>query len=203
MDFLGVIFDKSMSFTDHINHVCKVSHFHIRDIRRIRDLVPKSALIPLANALVTSRLDYCNSLYNGIAKTNVQKLQRIQNSIARAITKTPKYDHIRPILKDLHWLPVEMRIKFKTSLLVYKALQTGQPEYLKSMLSNPKHSHSTRFANSLLDVPRTNTEIGKRAFSVAGPKLWNSLPLSVRTANSLSTFKSRLKTHLFLLDFPP
>ena len=109
---LGIIFDKSLSFTDHINNVCKIAHLQIRDIRRIRDLVPKSALIPLANALVTSRLDYCNSLYNGIAKTNVQKLQRIQNCIARAITKTPKYDHIQPILKKLHWLTVEARIKF-------------------------------------------------------------------------------------------
>ena len=200
---LGIIFDKSMSFTDQINHVCKISHFQIRDLRRIRDIVPRSALISLANALVTSRLDYCNSLYNGITKANIQKLQRIQNSIARAITKTPKYDHIRPILKNLHWLPVEQRITFKTGLLTYKALQTSQPQYLKSMLNHPKHSHSTRSANSLLDVPRTNNEIGKRAFSVAGPKVWNSLPLSVRTANSLSTFKSRLKTHLFLLAFPP
>ena len=200
---LGAIFDKSMSFTDHINHVCKVTHFQIRDIRRIRDLVPKSALIPLANALVTSRLDYCNSLYNGISKTNMQKLQRLQNSIARAITKTPKHNHITPVLKKLHWLPVEQRIKFKTSLLVYKTLQSGQPQYLKSMLNHPKHSHSTRFSNSLLDVPRTNTETGKRAFSVAGPKTWNSLPLSVRSAISLNTFKSKLKTHLFLMAFPP
>ena len=200
---LGIIFDKNMSLTDHINQVCKVTHFQIRDIRRIRDLVPKSALIPLANALVTSRLDYCNSLYNGITKTNMQKLQRIQNSICRAITKTPRHDHIKPVLKSLHWLPVEMRIKFKTSLLVYKTLKNGQPLYLNSMLSNPKHSHSTRFAHSLLDVPRTNTELGKRAFSVAGPKLWNSLPLPVRAANLLSTFKSKLKTHLFLLAFPP
>jgi hypothetical protein len=200
---LGIIFDKSMSFDNHINHICKITHMQIRDIRRVRDVVPKSALIPLANALVTSRLDYCNSLYNGIAKTNLQKLQRIQNSIARAITKTPKYNHITPVLKNLHWLPVEQRIKFKTSLLVYKILQTGQPQYLKSMLNRPKHSHSTRFSSSLLDVPRTNTELGKRAFSVAGPKIWNSLPLSVRSANSLSAFKSRLKTHLFRLAFPP
>ena len=58
---LGIYFDKSMTFTDHINQVCKISHLQIRDIRRIRNHVPKSALIPLANALVTSRLDYCNS----------------------------------------------------------------------------------------------------------------------------------------------
>ena len=95
----------------------KLVIFKLRDIRRIWDLVPKSALIPLANALVTSRLDYCNSLYNGISKNNLQKLQRIQNSIARAITKTRKHDHITPVLKNLHWLSVKQRIEFKTCLL--------------------------------------------------------------------------------------
>ena len=198
---LGFYFDKSMTLTNHINQVCKISHFQIRDIRRIRNCVPKSALVPLANALVTSRLDYCNSLYNGITKSNLQKLQRIQNSLARAISKTSKYDHITPVLKNLHWLPVEFRIKFKTSLLVYKTLQFGQPQYLKSMLNPPRHCYSTRFSSSLLEVPRTNTELGKRAFSVAGPKTWNSLPSFVRSANSLSVFKSKLKTHLFLQAF--
>jgi hypothetical protein len=200
---LGVTFDKHMSFNDQINKVCKAAHMQIRDIRRIRDLVPKSALIPLANALVASRLDYCNSLYNGMAKSNVQKLQRIQNSIARAITKTRKHGHIKPVLHTLHWLPVEQRIIFKTSLLVYKTLQSGQPQYLKSMLNHPKHSYSTRFANSLLNIPRTNTEIGKRAFSISGPKTWNSLPPAVRSSKELSTFRSRLKTHLFKLAYPP
>ena len=70
---LGIQFDKSMSFTNHINQVCKTSHFQIRDIRRISNCVPKSALIPLASAFVTSRLDYCNSLYNGITKFHLQK----------------------------------------------------------------------------------------------------------------------------------
>ncbi len=93
----------------------------------------------------------------------MQKLQRIQNSIARAITKTPKYDHIRPVLKNLHWLPVEHRIEFKTCLLVFKTLQSEQPQYLKPMLGHPKKQHhSTRFANSLLEMPRTKTEIGNQ-----------------------------------------
>lgn len=199
---LGIVFDDCLSFNDHINQLCKVSHWHIRDIRRIRDFLPKSALVPLANALVSSRIDYCNSLYNGLTKTNILKMQRIQNSIARAITRTSKSAHITPILKNLHWLPIEQRIKFKTSLLVYKALHFGQPHYLKSMLNLPKHSHSTR-SSTLLNIPRTNTELGKRAFSVAGPKTWNSLPLSVRNSTSINMFKSRLKTHLFLLAFPP
>ena len=67
-----------MSFTDQINSLSKSCHFHIRDIRRIRHLLPLSAATALANSLVSSKLDYCNSLYNGISQANLNKIQRIQ-----------------------------------------------------------------------------------------------------------------------------
>ena len=75
---------------------------------------------PLAASLVSSKLDYCNSLYSGISQTNLNKLQRIQNSLARVITNTWKYQHITPTLKKLHWLPIKQRIDYKTCLLTYK-----------------------------------------------------------------------------------
>ena len=82
---LGFIFDSDMSFTDQINSLSKSCHFHIRDIRRIRHLPPLSAATALANSLVSSKLDYCNSLYNGIAQANLNKIQRIQNTLARIV----------------------------------------------------------------------------------------------------------------------
>ena len=91
---LGVVFNSTMSLTGHVNNICKSSYMFIRDIRRIRRYVPMSARISLANALVSSRLDYCNSLLTGINKSNILKLQRVQNSLARAITNTSKYEHI-------------------------------------------------------------------------------------------------------------
>ena len=97
---LGFIFDSDMSFSDQIKSVSKSCHFHIRDIRRIRHLLPLSAATALANSLVSSKLDYCNSLYSGISQANLNKLQRIQNSLARVITNTSKYQHITPILKN-------------------------------------------------------------------------------------------------------
>ena len=90
---LGFIFDSDMSFSEQINSVSKSCHFHIRDIRRIRHL-PLSAATALANSLVSSKLDYYNSLYSGISQSNLNKLQRIQNSLARVITNTSKYQHI-------------------------------------------------------------------------------------------------------------
>ena len=103
---LGFIFDSDMSFTDQINSLSKSCHFHIRDIRRIRHLLPLSAATALANSLVSSKLDYCNSLYNGISQANLNKIQRIQNTLARVVTNTSKFEHITPILKKLHWLPI-------------------------------------------------------------------------------------------------
>ena len=84
----------------------------------------------LPNSLVSSKLDYCNSLYSGISQVNLNKLQRIQNSLARVITNTSKYQHITPILKKLHWLPIKQRIDYKLCLLTYKTLTNQQPTYL-------------------------------------------------------------------------
>ena len=146
---LGFIFDSDMSFSDQINSVSKSCHFHIRDIRRIRHLLPLSAATALANSLVSSKLDYCNSLYSGISQANLNKLQRIQNSLARVITNTSKYQHITPILKKLHWLPIKQRIDYKLSLLTYKTLTNQQPTYLYNSLSFPSHSVSTRSSDLL------------------------------------------------------
>ena len=119
---LGFIFDYDMPFSDQINSVSKSCHFHIRDIRRIRHLLPLSTATALANSLVSSKLDYCNSLCSGISQTNHNKLQRIQNPLARVITNTSKSQHITPTLKKLHWLPIKQRIDYKIYLLTYKTL---------------------------------------------------------------------------------
>ena len=201
---LGFIFDSDMSFSDQINSVSKSCHFHIRDIRRIRHLLPLSTATALANSLVSSKLDYCNSLYSGISQTNLNKLQRIQNSLARVITNTSKYQHITPTLKKLHWLPIKQRIDYKICLLTYKTLTNQQPTYLYNSLSFPSHSVSTRSSDSLvLSIPYVRSSLGKRAFSVIGPRLWNSLPPDTRNSSSLPIFRSRLKTHLFKIAFPP
>ena len=139
---LGFIFDSDMSFTDQINSLSKSCHFHIRDIRHIRHLLPLSAATALANSLVSSKLDYCNSLYNGISQANLNKIQRIQNTLAHVVTNTSKFEHITPILKKLHWLPIKQCIDYKLCLLTYKTLQIQQPTYLYNSLSFPSHSIS-------------------------------------------------------------
>ena len=203
---LGFIFDSDMSFTDQINSLSKSCHFHIRDIRRIRHLLPLSAATALANShLVSSKLDYCNSLYNGISQANLNKIQRIQNTLARVVTNTSKFEHITPILKKLHWLPIKQRIDYKLCLLTYKTLQIQQPTYLYNSLSFPSHSLSTRSSDFIGFCPSHMSE----HLWVKGPFLSllqdSGTPsrLTPVTRYLFSTFRSKLKTHLFKLAFPP
>ena len=122
-----MIFDKNMTMIPQINSVCKGAFYHLRNIARIRKfLTPKSTEI-LVHAFISSKLDYCNSLLYGVPKFQLQKLQHVQNAAARLITQSCKYDHITPVLINLHWLPVEYRVKFKLLLLTFKALNELAP----------------------------------------------------------------------------
>ena len=103
-----------------------------------------------------------------------------------------------PLLKKLHWLPVSQRIKFKIATLTFKALHFGKPSYLSDLISPYTPSRSLRsFDSQLLTVPDIRSELGRRSFSYAAPTVWNSLPYSLRSSTSLSSFCRGLKTHLF------
>ncbi len=152
---------------------------------------------------MTSRLDYCNALLDGCPASSINKLQIVQNAAARVLTRSRKYDHITLILQSLHWLPIKFRISYKILLLAYKALNDLAPVYLTNLLSryNPTRSLRSQISG-LLVVPRiAKSTKGGRTFSYLAPKLWNSLPDDVRGSDTLSLFKSRLKTHLFSQAF--
>lgn len=195
----GVYFDKCLTMERHITNVARSLNYHLRAIRSIRDVLTQSATEQLIHSLITSRLDYCNSLLAGLPKVHLDKLQRCQNTAARIVLCLPKREHITPELKSLHWLPVHARISFKLLLFVYKIVNDMSPEYLKDVivLSDPKYN--TRSSDKIkLEIPATNLKtVGDRAFSAAAPKLWNNLPAIIQRAPSCSSFKTQLKTHLF------
>ncbi len=196
---LGVIFDQDMSFNSHIKQISRTAFFHLRNIAKIRNILSKNDAEKLVHAFVTSRLDYCNSLLSGSSKKSIKTLQLIQNAAARVLTGTSKRDHISPVLASLHWLPVKSRIEFKILLLTYKALNGQAPSYLKELIVPYYPTRALRSQNAgLLVVPRVSkSRMGARAFSYQAPLLWNQVPVWVREADTVSTFKSRLKTFLF------
>lgn len=201
---LGVTFDQNFKLRSHISQVCRTCFYQIRDIRRIRRYLSLENAKTLANSLVTSRLDYCNSLLFGLPDRDIKRLQRVQNCLARVVTKSPPLTRSIPLLQSLHWLPVRSRIDYKLCLLTFKTIITSQPSYLRDLLTISVPARSLRHnKGTLLKVPRMKTKTGTRAFHSCAPTLWNSLPLTVRSANSSSTFRKLLKTHLFRLSFPP
>ena len=200
---LGVIFDKNFNFRSHISAIYSSCIYHIRDLRHIcRHFDLHSAKL-LANALVSSRLEYCNSVLSGIAETDITKLQRVLKRLARVVTKSPPFSRSDPLLRSLHWLPVKYRVHFKICLLTYKALHEEQPVYLRSLIATSLPPCSLRSNRGItLSVPRIKTKTGTGALSSYAPSLLNNLPLSVRSATSVATFRRRLKTYLFDLAFP-
>jgi len=139
----------------------------------------------------------------GFTDSLVQRLQAVQNAAARLVSGTRRSEHITPVLRQLHWLPVRQRIEFKMSVLVYKALNGLSPQYLADDCQLPLITTTglqrLRSSNvATCDVPRTRTTRGDRSFTAAGPHLWNNLPLHLRDFElSLSEFRRLLKTHLF------
>jgi len=147
----GVIVDKNLSFAQHISCMSKSCFLNICDLyRRIRSTIDQTTACTIATFLIHSKIDYCNSVLLNlpvcVAGTQTNRLQFILNSAARAVTKTPKFHDVTLILKSLHWLKINERIKYKVLSLTYKSLKTSQPSYFRSLLSFPSH-RGTRYSS--------------------------------------------------------
>ena len=183
--------------------VCKAGFYHLWNIACVRKHLSFESNQILIRAFVTSKLDYCNSLYYGLPNFLIKKLQYVQNSAARLLTGSCKCDHATPILKELHWFPVQHRIIFKILTLTYKTLNNNVPQYLKDLLQPyvpPRNLRSSSM--KLLSVQKFYLKTyGARALSISAPTLWNQLPNSIRHSATLEIFKSRVKTFLFKQAF--
>ena len=198
---LGCWLDSQLKMSTHITNVCKACFFHLHNIRRIKKFLSRDSLLVLLHAFITSKLDYCNSLLYGAPKKQISKLQRVQNAAARLVMDVGKYSHITPVLRDLHWLPVEARIHFKVLLLAFKAIHGLAPTYIQDLIKVKSRSSYSLRSNSgiLLERPKGKmlVTLGDRSFYAAAPHLWNSLPANIRTIRTCEVFKKLLKTYLF------
>ena len=171
---IGVHIDSELTMKYHVNHISSVAWCHLRNLFRIRRHLTTSHP---CTRFVTSRLDLYNCLLYKCPNTMKNKLQRILNCSAKLIFHGKKYDSVTPLLKKLHWLPVEQRIQFKILLTTFKCLNGKGPSYLTDLLiQHTPHRVLRSFGNSLLTV---------------------NLPIDIRSCNSVDSFKKKLKTHLF------
>ena len=132
---LGVHFDKALNMRKHLSALVKSCFAQIRTIGRIRPYLTESACKTLVATLVTSRMDYGNAILYGINNNVLSKLQRVQNTAARLITRKRKYDHITPELMALHWLPIKYRCQYKLLLYTFKVMTECAPVYLQELLT--------------------------------------------------------------------
>ncbi len=196
---LGVIFDDQLTFKEHIAKTARSCRFALHNIRKIRPFLTEHAAQLLVQALVISRLDYCNALLAGLPSNTIKLLQMIQNAAAWLVFNEPKRAHVTTLFISLHWLPVAARIKFKTLMIVYRTTTGSAPSYFRSVLRIYIPSRSLRSASERrLVVPsQRGSKSLSRTFSFTVPGWWNDLPTPIPNAGSLSIFKQQLKTHLF------
>ena len=195
---LGVPLDSNLSMEGQIKSIIKKCFFNIRDISKNRKYLDEDSCKMLVNNLIISHLDYSNALYRGLPDCLLNHLQRVQNTAARLVLCIRKSAHITPVLMKLHWLPVQHRVKFKILMQVFKILNGQSPSYLVDLISGrvPTRALRSRDTN-LLAVPCSSSKFGDRRFSVSGPRLWNDLPTYIKNAESLTQFKTLLKTYFF------
>ncbi|KAJ8349835.1 hypothetical protein SKAU_G00249650 [Synaphobranchus kaupii] len=195
---LGVVLDDRLDFKEHIRATARSCRFLLYNIRRIRPYLTTYSTQLLVQTMVTSRLDYCNSLLASLPACAILPLQLIQNAAARL------FSHVTPLLRSLHCLPVAARIRFKVLTLAYTTANRTGPAYLQDLIQNyvPARPLRSSTAGRLALPPlRVNGSRSSqlRSFSTLAPQWWNELPIPLRSTRTLPAFRRGLKTHLFRL----
>ena len=185
----------------HINKICGQLYPLLCNIYKIWSHINMDTIKIIIQALVVSKLDSHNSLLAGTAGYLLDKLQCIQNMACRVITNLHKYDHISENMMALHWLKIHERIMYKIVCLVYKCRCGLTPKYLQELLPRPKKKKKTRTLHSSYTTGMVleffkNKQLKSLSFFAVGPHIWSTLPLQVRTADTLEAFKISLKTYL-------
>ena len=184
--------------------MCSKAFRGLYSIRQIRKYLSAESTKCLIHAFVTSHLDYCNALLYKLPQYQYDRLQKVLNAAARVTCLIPKFFHITPVLRELHWLPVKFRVEFKIALLVFKTLNALAPQYLSEVLVvKPRTRYSLQSdSETLLVIHKvTRKTFGDGAFFHAGPTVWNALPSSLRNCMNIDSFKVQLKTYLFKKGF--
>ncbi|XP_068759144.1 uncharacterized protein [Montipora capricornis] len=198
---VGSWFDSQLSMSTHISKVCGAAFYHLHNISHIRKFLSPDDTKSLVHAFITSRIDYCNSLLYELPACQLNKMQRVLNAAARLVCKAPRYLHVTPLLRELHWLSIRQRVNFKIILFAFKAIHGIAQPNIPELISIKAHSaYSLTSDNGIPLSPsiiKTRKTLGNRAFQVAAPQLWNALPLELSQNTNISSFKRCLKTHQF------
>ena len=201
---LGVTISSDLSLQRHVSNVSATSFYWLRQLRRVRRSLDSESAATFVHAFVTSRVDQCNAVLAGATKSVTDTLQRVMNAVARVVSDTRKFDHsLTQILHDdLHWLDVADRVTYKLGVIMHRYRHGKAPQYLVDCctpVTDVVGRQRLRSATQqLMVVPRHQlSTVGRRAFAVHGPMVWNSLPDDLRAQQDYESFRQGLKTWLF------
>ena len=156
--------------------------------------------------LLVVRLDYCNSLLYNVPTHKTDRMQRLQNQCARILTKSPRREHITPVLKSLHLLKIQDIITYKILMFTYKSFYNIAPTYLCELISGRESSVNTRLGSDQhqLIMPPISKDCSntflERSFIYAAPCEWNKLSECIRTS-TFDSFNKSVKTMLFIQQY--
>ncbi|CAH2109011.1 unnamed protein product [Euphydryas editha] len=195
---LGIYLDCTLSWNSHIKELSRKTIASLKSLQRLRYFLPIPTKIMLAQALILSILDYADASYLNLTEEQTNKLERLQNIAIRFIFGLRKYDHVSAFRSKLKWLPIRFRRNLHVLSLLYCVLfHAKTPTYLKEKIEFlGTHNKVLRSAENLtLRVPVHNTKFYKTSFAVQAVQLWNALPLKIRQAQTLTSFKNLVKEH--------
>ena len=192
---LGVYIDQTLNYNEHISKLVSNCVHKLVQINRIKHLLDRKSLLLMINAFVFSKLFYCSTVWGNTSKSNIKKLQLVQNFAGKIVLGLKKFDHISQGLKSLGWLSIEDKLRLNTAVMVHKCLQHRVPIYLKDKFVYRSQVHNRQLRsvdNNELNLPHCRLSTGQRSFAFRGAKVWNSLPLDLKLTSSLRTFKKNV-----------
>lgn len=197
---LGLIMDESLTWCDHIAHICQQAYRTLHSLNRLRNFLPTKIRTMLAQSLILSKIDYCDTSYgSNLTKNLSSRLQKIQNACLKFIFSLKYYDHVSPQRTQLSWLTIDQRRLHRSLCLLHQLINNSVPKYLADYIKflNCDPENNTRSITKMtIQIPKHNTSQYSNSFPVAIARAWNSVPPSIRILKSSLAFKQKYRSHL-------
>jgi hypothetical protein len=194
MIYLGVKIDCHLNLSSQVDMVCRGAFAKLKIIRRVRSSLKQSTALKLSNALVISRIDHCCTLIAGTNKKEKEKMQRVMNATARVVCKVNRTSSVTENLRNLKWLRIEARCRYRVACMVYKIMNGRAPAYLELIKYKPTRELRSMDGNSLVPA-HSKKKSGKLMLKVVASAVWNGLPQLMREKKTFTSFKSAIFEH--------
>ena len=195
---LGVTVDQHLPWKSNTENICKKITSGISALRRLKEFVDRQTLVSVYNAIVRPYFDYCCEVWDVFGETQSKRLQKLQNRAARIIRNMSNDVHQTVVLHALGWKTLEAERKKAKAKMMYKLLNNMGPQSLTKLFSYKDEvtSYNLRNISSNLCLPHPRTNNMKRSFMYGGAFLWNSIPREIKESKSLSSFQTKIATHI-------